>query len=264
MNKLKPVSRVTVGEQVALQLAGMIRDERWRPGEKLPPEMELCRALAIGRSTLREALKSLAFIGMVRMRPGDGTYVSQTSPGLLDRLLARGELKTKKDLADVCEARLILETELAALAAERAEASDIQILRNLLKESERSIAGEGRSFIELDLEFHLAVASSAKNDVLRHVLTDIRGVLIEWIMKSQELPGLRENALVQHRKIFESIRDHRPQAAREAMETHLQTFQRAYNLLGKIGEPNQNSSAGVRAPSKMTGRARQPVPVSSK
>ena len=85
MDRLKPVSRVTVGEQVALQLAGMIREGRWRTGDKLPPEGELCRALGIGRSTLREALKSLAFIGMVRMRAGDGTYVLKPTQKRLQR-----------------------------------------------------------------------------------------------------------------------------------------------------------------------------------
>src|SRR5882724_3272913 len=141
MGNLKPVSRVTIGEQVALQLAGMISDGRWVVGQKLPSEGELCKALNIGRSTLREALKSLAFIGMVRMRPGDGTYVAEKSPGLLDRILARGLLKSEKDLAEVCEARLLLETELAALAAERAEPRDLDALRDLLKQSERSLAG---------------------------------------------------------------------------------------------------------------------------
>ena len=69
MRNLKPIKRVTIGEQVALQLAGMISDGRWVAGQKLPSESALCQALSIGRSTLREALKSLAFIGMVRMRP---------------------------------------------------------------------------------------------------------------------------------------------------------------------------------------------------
>jgi GntR family transcriptional repressor for pyruvate dehydrogenase complex len=241
MDRLKPVSRVTVGEQVALQLASMICDGRWRAGEKLPAEGELCRALAIGRSTLREALKSLAFIGMVRMRAGDGTYVAQTSPGLLERILARGLLKTEKDLADVCETRLVLETELAAKAAERAEPGDLDVLRNLLDSSRRRLADERsgeKPFIELDLEFHLAIATCAKNNVLRHLLVDIRGVLIEWIMKSQELPGLRENALVQHEQIFESILNRDPAGAREAMQAHLQTFERAYQLLGKIVSSN--------------------------
>jgi GntR family transcriptional repressor for pyruvate dehydrogenase complex len=242
MDKLKPVSRVTVGEQVALQLAEMIGDGRWSVGEKLPAESELCRALTIGRSTLREALKSLAFIGLVRMRAGDGTYVAQASPGLLERILARGLLRSEKDLADVCETRLVLETELAAMAAERAEAADLELLRDLLERSRRSLLGEEKPFIELDLEFHLAIATCAKNNVLQRLLVDIRGVLIEWIRKSQELPGLRENAMVQHEKIFDSIAERNPAKAREAMQSHLQTFQRAYTLLGKIVNSNMASS----------------------
>jgi DNA-binding FadR family transcriptional regulator len=73
MKNLKPVSRVTLGEQVAAQLAEQISGGRWRPGDRLPSESELCAALRIGRSTLREALKSLAFVGLVQMRPGEGT-----------------------------------------------------------------------------------------------------------------------------------------------------------------------------------------------
>jgi DNA-binding FadR family transcriptional regulator len=78
--------------------------------------------------------------------------------------------------------------------------------------------------------------------VLRRLLVDIRGVLIEWIRKSQELPGLRENAMVQHEKIFDSIAERNPVKAREAMQSHLQTFQRAYTLLGKIVNSNLAAS----------------------
>lgn len=234
MERPKPIARVTVGEQVALQLAGMITEGRWQPGEKLPPEGDLCRALGVGRSTLREALKSLAFIGMVRMRAGDGTYVAEGTPGLLDRILAQGLLKTEKDLADVSETRMIIETELAAMAAERRESADLQTIEELIEASRLSIKGEGRPFIELDLEFHLAIATSAKNNVLRRLLSDVRAVLIDWITKSQELPGLRENALRQHEQIFEHIAHQNPAKAREAMQAHLQTFQRAYTLLGRI------------------------------
>src|SRR5260370_1434476 len=122
MPGLKPVSRVTLGEQVAEQLARQISEGRWRSGDKLPSESELCATLGIGRSTLREALKSLAFVGLVQMRPGDGTYVLGGTQLLVDRIRAHGVLKTEKELQDVSEARLILETELAALAGERPEA----------------------------------------------------------------------------------------------------------------------------------------------
>src|SRR5512132_3634253 len=100
MSNLKPVSRVTLGEQVAAQLADQIAEGRWQVGEKLPSESELCATLGIGRSTLREALKSLAFVGMIRMRPGEGTYVTGGSSYLADRALARA-VTTEKQLEEV-------------------------------------------------------------------------------------------------------------------------------------------------------------------
>ena len=90
METLKPVTRQTLGQQVATQLAAMVTSGKWRTGERLPPEMELCKILHIGRSTLREALKSLAFVGLVQMRHGEGTFVAQGTDHLLDRILAKG------------------------------------------------------------------------------------------------------------------------------------------------------------------------------
>ncbi|MGH9582254.1 MAG: FadR/GntR family transcriptional regulator [Bryobacteraceae bacterium] len=249
MSGLKAVARVTLGEQVALQLAEMIAENRWRPGEKLPPEMDLCEALNVGRSTLREALKSLAFIGMVRMRAGDGTYVSELPHRLLDRMLAKGLLKTERDLADVCETRKILETEGAALAAERVSAEDIRNLKSLVFGGRDTLIRDPQSFAKADLSFHLAVADASHNKLLPRLLSDIRGVLGEWIMKSQELPGLRENAQEQHERILECIAGRDAAGAREEMRSHLETFQRAYTLLGRISD----SSGAERAHTAATG-----------
>jgi GntR family transcriptional regulator, transcriptional repressor for pyruvate dehydrogenase complex len=234
MSGLKAVARVTLAEQVALQVADMIAGKRWKPGERLPPEMELCEALNVGRSTLREALKSLAFVGMVRMRAGDGTYVAEPSRGLLDRILAKGLLQTEKDLADVCETRIVLETQLAAFAAERVKPDGLARLEALIQEGKRRLGGEGRSYIDADLDFHLAVADCSGNRLLPRLLADIRGLLVEWIAKSQELTGVRENAQEQHERIFRCIADRNPEGARKEMQAHLETFERAYKLLGKI------------------------------
>ncbi|HXE11064.1 MAG TPA: FadR/GntR family transcriptional regulator [Bryobacteraceae bacterium] len=238
MSGLKAVARITLAEQVALQVADMIAGNRWKAGDRLPPEMELCSALNVGRSTLREALKSLAFVGMVRMRAGDGTYVAEPSRGLLDRILAKGLLKTEKDLADVCETRIVLETQLAALAAERVTRKGLAHLKELVREGEQSLRGQGRSYIDIDLDFHLAIADCSGNRLLPRLLADIRGLLVEWIAKSQELPGVRRNAQEQHERIFKSIADKNPEAARNEMQAHLETFQRAYKLLGRISGPD--------------------------
>jgi GntR family transcriptional repressor for pyruvate dehydrogenase complex len=238
METLKAVARVTLGEQVALQLAEMIAERRWKPGERLPPEVELCEVLNVGRSTLREALKSLAFIGMVRMRAGDGTYVSELPHRLLDRILAKGLLKTEKDLADVWETRMILETEVAALAAERGTPEHIQRLKEVVQQGREALKADQKMYTKADLDFHMGVANCSENKLLPRLLIDIRGVLAEWIAKSQELPGLRENAQEQHERILKQIAEHDPAGAREEMRAHLRTFEQAYTLLGRISDGN--------------------------
>lgn len=234
MGTLKAVSRTTLAEQVALQLAEMISDAHWAPGKKLPTESALCESLHVGRSTLREALKSLAFVGMVRMRAGDGTYVAEGSSRLLDRVMAKGLLKTRKDLADVCETRVLLETELAALAAKRATASDLKRLRALGAQMQASLAVEGKPYIQLDVEFHLAIAEASHNSVLQRLLADIRELLTEWIAKSQAFPGDLDSAQEHHTRILNSILKGNAESARREMRHHIETFQKAYKLLGQI------------------------------
>lgn len=234
MSMLKPVSRVTLGEQVAAQLSDQIAEGRWKPGEKLPSESELCFAMNIGRSTLREALKALAFVGMVQMRPGEGTYVIEGSGLLIERIMARGLLKTDKELQDVGEVRLLIEGESAALAAERAGPGDLEKLNALMEEMTASLTGAGREFVDLDVEFHMAIAQGAGNQMLYELLSPIRGVLKEWISKSQELPGIKENAHQQHAKILAAIRRREPDKAKHAMRAHLQTCEKMFNLLGRI------------------------------
>ncbi|MBS1872200.1 MAG: FadR family transcriptional regulator [Acidobacteria bacterium] len=234
---LKPVSRVTLGEQVASQLADQIAEGRWRVGEKLPTESELCATLGIGRSTLREALKSLAFVGMIRMKPGEGTYVAGNSLYLAERVLARGAQVTEKQIEDVGEARLVIETEMAALAAERAEPADLDRLESLLAEMGRCLEiGDGVGYTNLDVEFHLTIARCSKNLVLEDVLGRIRGALQDWIAKSQELPGVKENAQGQHAKIMQALRQRNPERARRAMRNHLETTEKAFTLLDKISK----------------------------
>jgi DNA-binding FadR family transcriptional regulator len=249
MPELRAIKRVTLSEQVATQIAEGITAGRWLPGVKLPPETELCTVLNVGRSTLREALKSLAFAGLVRMRPGDGTYVTEpSSRGVLHRILDEGFLKTERDLADVCETRIILETELVSLAAERATAEDIERMEHLLEQGQAKLAHDRVSYTEVDIDFHLAIAHASKNRLLVHLLTNIRAVLVEWISKSQELPGMRENAHGQHQRIFRCIRERDPEGARREMQAHLKTFERAYKLLGRFGEAEpigRNTTPGI-------------------
>ncbi len=235
MTALKPVSRTTLSEQVAMQLASELTAKRWKPGEKLPSEAELCEVFNVGRSTLREALKSLAFIGMIRMRAGGGSYVAEGRSKYMDApLLAKGMLNTEKDVNDLCEARLMLETEVAGLCAERASDQDLRMLENIVNDMKAAIHKDGDTFRDLDLGFHLAVAAASKNDVLAALLKHIREALQELITKSLLLPAGMELAYKQHRAILDVLKQRNPSLARKAMRTHLRAFQRGYRVLFQI------------------------------
>lgn len=229
---LKPVSRTTLSEQVALQLAEELAAKRWQPGDKLPSEAELCTAFNVGRSTLREALKSLAFIGLIRMRAGGGSYVAeQPSEYAKGRLLATGVIATHEDVRELSEARLIVETELAALCAQRASRRDLAILDDLVRKMEIAKSKDGVRFQQLDLEFHLSIASGSKNRVLAELLGNIRGSLQELIRKSLLLPRGMELACGQHQKILSALKQRNPRNARRAIRAHLTAFQQGYKVL---------------------------------
>ncbi|HEX3876892.1 MAG TPA: FadR/GntR family transcriptional regulator [Bryobacteraceae bacterium] len=246
-SKLKPVSRVTLSDQVAAQIAAQISEEFWRPGDKLPGESELCATMRIGRSTLREALKSLAYVGIVQMRPGEGTYVTENAHSLAHRIHARGILKSDKELQDVSEARLILETELAAMAAERLQPDDLKRLEEILGEMKICLEEGGQDYAVLDVDFHLAIAKSSKNQLMYELLAQIRHVLQDFIATSQELPGMKDSAHEHHARILAALRQRNPEKARREMRTHLQICEKAFSLLEKISEATPVSRTKRRA-----------------
>jgi GntR family transcriptional repressor for pyruvate dehydrogenase complex len=230
-NVIKPISRVSLAEQVASQLASMISAGHWKPGEKLPPEAQLCKAFHVGRSSLREALKSLAFVGFVQMQPGEGTFVTGEFSQALKIILAHGLLLTEKDFNDVWETRVVVETELAGLCAERATEEDLQTLRRLLEGMPRSIQQSARDFMQLDLDFHLTIAACSQNEMLRQLVRTTREILQEVIAKGLQLPGGPERAYPEHVTIFNAIAERNSQKARRAMRNHLQRSQRAFRVL---------------------------------
>jgi len=231
LNDLDPLPRATLSEQVAKQLAARITAGDWQRGEKLPSEAELCKALNVGRSSLREALTSLAFIGLIRVRAGGGSYVAERpSAYLTSAWLNTGKLTNKKALAEFAEARLVLESEVAGLCAERITPLELDELEVLVERMENSV-NDAEVFSKLDLSFHLSMGRAAKNDVLNNILAGVREQTMELIAKSLLLNEGMQQAATQHVKILETFRQHSPARAREAMRSHLQSFLRGYSVL---------------------------------
>lgn len=228
---------------MAVQIAEMIAARKWKPGDAIPSEVDLCRAFGISRPTVREALKALDFVGLVHMRTGHRTYVSEGPAKFVDRLCTHGLLNSQEDVEDLTLSRLILEGELAALCAQTVTGEELQNLESLVDQIGNCTNYE--ESLELDLQFHLAIATYSRSTILARLLRALRGLLQEVIRRSAELPGDKELTYGQHKKILEALKERSARKARGAMREHLRTFRRSYRLLVKMSESDNKDSEPI-------------------
>ncbi len=233
---LKQISRVSLSEQVAMQIVDMILSGQWKPGAKLPPEAELGKTLGVSRVTIREALRSVAFIGLVYTRTGQGTFVAGSAPKYIEYLLANGLVRSEKDVRDLVDARMAIEPELAAICAERATPEQLGELACLVKAMEPIVDAAGEEFLRLDLEFHLSIARYSQSDVLAQLLKAIRSLLQEVINKTAQIPGDRRLAYEGHLKILEALEHRDVRKARGAMREHIRGLRERYLLAVRASE----------------------------
>lgn len=216
-----PISKTTLSEEIASRLTGYILEMGLKPGDQLPPERELIARLKVGRSSLREALKILGAVGAVDVQGREGTFVGRGGASLLAKPLFWNLLLENRSMEEVIEARRIIEVDLAGLAAERADEEEVGAVGHQL-ELMRASVGDADTYSEHDVEFHLAVAEAGHNSILSQVLVTTRHILRAWIRKNISDVGGTPHSLNEHVPIYEAIARHDVEAAREAMEQHLE------------------------------------------
>lgn len=224
---LTPVVRTTLTTDIYRKLIGQIISGTWASGSRIPAERQLGQQLGVGRASLREALKALEIMGMIETRLGDGTYVRKRSEFLSRPLLWAITSSPGTDVRELVEARKLIESELAALAAERATAEDLKQLGIHLDRMEGSLDIQAE-FLAADIDFHLAVAQAAHNMILLNALQLIRNLLQNWINVSLQVAGVADKALEHHKAIFLAIAKKNVGNARISMQNHLEEMGRYY------------------------------------
>lgn len=207
-----------LAEQVADQIAARIADEPLEPGTKLPNEFEMAQQLQVGRGTIREAIKLLASQNIVEIRRGNGTFVSE-NPGLTEDPLGLKFIHDRYQLAaDLCDVRMMIEPETAALAATNASDEEIAEIEAQCRAVEERYEHKG-DHVEADRAFHAAIAKASGNSVIPNLSPVIQtGISLLIDVTKQRL---KEETLRTHRAILDAIKAHQPEAAREAMREHL-------------------------------------------
>lgn len=227
-----PQPTTPLSQQVASQLRELIFEEhRFRPGDRIPDERSLARELGVSRTSLREAIKTLVANGVLVIRRGVGTFVSET-PGRQPDPFGFAFAEDKRQLLlDWYQVRLILESEAMELVAKNATDQELQALlaleqqqRGIISSSLDDSAESFVAFLRADQAFHSALASATHSTVMNRVLP----ALHEWAYfnvaaaEYATFPRkMRENALESHRSIAQllALRDGR--GANLAMRYHM-------------------------------------------
>lgn len=209
-----------INVQLARHLVDYLLSGRITIGGRIPSERQLAESLQVGRSAIREALKSLTLLGLLTVRQGDGTYLASASSDLLPEIIEWGVLLGERTTSELIEARSVLEMDLAELAAGRRTEEQLAQLTELI--AAMSSAGDDlETYIRADIAFHLAIGEASGNRVLGNVLSSIRSLLEVWTRRVITSAGRTDFSLAVHQPIYDAIRAGRPDAARAAMATHM-------------------------------------------
>jgi len=213
-----------LSEQLSERLIRMITNGELNAGDKLPNERELAETAGISRTSVREALRELELRGLISRKPGRGTIVeAQTRPELHAGML--GSMEAPQRMRhEVMDLRAVIEPPMAERAALRGRATELGALLHPLELAEAELRRDEPSMqllVRLDVEFHAGVAKLTQNPMLVRLLD----VANEWMAPSRETAHQTmtriEKSVAAHRRIYEAIRGHQADDAREAMSGHI-------------------------------------------
>jgi GntR family transcriptional repressor for pyruvate dehydrogenase complex len=217
----KTIQSSRLYEQIVRQIEESIGSGELSAGSQLPAERDLAKQFGVSRTAVREAIKALQEKGLVDAFPGRGTFVTNGTPNAmrrsLDQIVKKGDEEGRGYLVEV---RDILEPEIAALAAVRADEEVIATMSEAVKTMDGA-AWDSDAYIEADLDFHLSLAEAAGNPIVLSLIDSIVGLLREQRLRIFRVEGGPDRGQQHHRRILEAIQQHDPQAARAAMQAHL-------------------------------------------
>jgi len=252
---LKPIGKQRVAEEIVQQLRGLILRGHYATGEKLPPERKLAEDLGVNRASLREAIKALEQMGLVKTRQGDGTrvldFMQTAGVELVSHLVAGAADGTSSVdmLDDVLEFRRIFARDVAALAAERATAEQIAKLEELAQRAESDQSSD--ELLKLDFEFYLELTRAARNRVFQLLINTIRAAVQSHAAFFAQVSPQAQVVRQHHREVLTAVKARQPEKAAAAVNDYLHKAQEMLSNLfpGRSrGEPSAGEAKAESSP----------------
>jgi len=209
MTDIAPLIKRSLVDQALEQLRQRITQGVWAIGERLPTEPELSAELGISRNTVREAMRVLAFSGLIEIRQGDGSYLrSMTDP------LGAMKALSHCTLAQAQETRQILEVEAIGLAALRRTDEDLKGLREALKTSGEHYYGDLEHYISCDLVFHKRLVDAAHNPALSELYHYFSSIVGAQLRQTLNIQPRRQAVFDLHGALLDAVEQQDPERAK--------------------------------------------------
>jgi GntR family transcriptional regulator, transcriptional repressor for pyruvate dehydrogenase complex len=215
--------------QVVNHVRSLIENGTLQPGDKIPPEREFARTLKISRASLRTGIGYLAAMGVMKIRHGVGTFVADGPPDFGKASLSLMGALHGFQTWQMFEARIILESSLASLAAERGKEEHHAAMAEEVAEMFATLDSPVDYLIH-DVLFHRIISQASGNPILAAVMETVTSSMYDKRRKTVERStDLRESAEM-HREIYRAIRGRKPEEARQLMEDHLRKAEKAQGV----------------------------------
>ena len=222
---MQTAPRKSLSSSLVETLKERMRSGELTPGDRLPTERALVADMGVSRTVVREAVARLAAEGLVEPRQGSGVFV--TDQARLDAFeIGRQEMENVKDVANLLELRLAVETEMAGLAAERRSRKDVLALKSCM-DVLHDLIMHHEDALEADMALHLAIATATGNQYFYRFLEFIGPKLVppRWLIRDDRDENYRQSYLLsihrEHEAIVKAIIEGNARAARAAARNHL-------------------------------------------
>lgn len=212
---------MSANDRIINEILRLIAEGEFAAGDRLPPEAEFAARVDTSRGSLREAVRVLVSLGILDVRVGDGTYVTDLDgKSLLRGLGLIGQVATGKTALEIFEIRRILESAAAEMAASRITDEELEELREVVEKLEAETDGD--RFVELDMRFHELIATAARNQALQVLVASFSAQTQRArLMRSHDVEGILQRSSDEHGAIFRHIEARQPSLAAAAAAAHV-------------------------------------------